>query len=144
MTEVNGKLFKITVKSPFLFSIGDTTNFSPYLREGIVEQVKVPVKFPFKSFGDSLTHPIAPEKNEMDLCDWEKIGRPELLHVVYNALLVFASKHNDQLPELNNDAHAKELVDITKQINDSDRGEGCVKADIDEDVVKRCALFARA
>jgi ubiquitin-activating enzyme E1 len=36
-----------------------------------------------------LTHPFAPERKELDLCDWEKIGRPELLHVVINALFAF-------------------------------------------------------
>ena len=30
MTEVNGKLFKITVKSPHTFTIGDTSEFSDY------------------------------------------------------------------------------------------------------------------
>ena len=37
MTEVNDKQFKIKVKSPYTFSIGDTSKFSPYKREGIVE-----------------------------------------------------------------------------------------------------------
>lgn len=37
MTEVNGKNFKITVKSPYTFTIdADTTKFGKYTREGIV------------------------------------------------------------------------------------------------------------
>jgi ubiquitin-activating enzyme E1 len=42
MSEVNAKNFKITVKSPYTFSIGDTSGFSQYQREGIAVQVKVP------------------------------------------------------------------------------------------------------
>ena len=46
-----------------------------------------------------MTHPFAPGKNELDLMDWEKIGRPEQLHIVYNALLQFVAKNN-RLPGL--------------------------------------------
>ena len=45
MTEVNGKHFVIKVLNPLSFSIGDTRGFSDYARQGIVEQVKVPVEF---------------------------------------------------------------------------------------------------
>ena len=48
MTEVNSKTFKITVKSPFSFSIGDTSAFSAYKCNGIAQQVKVPVLMEFK------------------------------------------------------------------------------------------------
>ena len=43
---------------PFAFSIEDTTGYSPYLREGIVEQVKVPETLNFKSWTDSLLTPV--------------------------------------------------------------------------------------
>jgi ubiquitin-activating enzyme E1 len=43
----------------------------------------------FKKFADSLDFPIAPERTELDLTDWAKIGRPELLHVTLNALFNF-------------------------------------------------------
>jgi ubiquitin-activating enzyme E1 len=49
MTEVNGKTFKITVKSPHTFSIGDTSAFGDYEANGLAEQVKVPVHFKFNS-----------------------------------------------------------------------------------------------
>lgn len=35
MNEVNGKLFKITVKSPHTFTIGDTSAFAEYESNGI-------------------------------------------------------------------------------------------------------------
>lgn len=48
MVELNGcEPRKIKVLGPYTFSIGDTTSFTPYIRGGIVSQVKVPkvVKF---------------------------------------------------------------------------------------------------
>lgn len=45
MKEVNEQVFQIKVKSPYMFSIGDTTKFTPYEREGIAIQVKVPKEF---------------------------------------------------------------------------------------------------
>jgi hypothetical protein len=44
MTQINGKQFKIEIKSPHSFIIGDTRNFSPYIGGGIATQVKVPIK----------------------------------------------------------------------------------------------------
>jgi ubiquitin-activating enzyme E1 len=79
----------------------------------------------------------------MDLCDWEKIGRPELLHLVFNALLEFQSTEKS-LPQLNNESNATRVLELVKAINALERGEGAVKADIDDDIVKSCALYARA
>lgn len=144
MSQVNEQTYQIETKSPHTFTINvDTRNFDAYQREGIVEQVKVPRKLTFKTFAASLTHPYAPDRNDMDLCDWEKIGRPELLHQIFNGLLEYATQ-NGRVPELNNEVQANKLVEIVKQINDSERGEGALKADIDESVIKNCVLFAGA
>lgn len=42
MTEINGQSFKIEVKSPGSFTIGDTRGFSPYVGGGIANEIKVP------------------------------------------------------------------------------------------------------
>lgn len=143
MHEINDKVFPIQVTSPFSFKIGDTSQFSDYHRQGICEQVKVPKQLAFKTFTKSLTHPWAPERTDLDLCDWEQFGRPELLHVAYNALLEFHSK-NGQLPPLNAEDAVEAVLALAKNFNESDRGEGAVKADIDENIVRYVARFARA
>lgn len=89
MTEVNGKQFKITVKSPHSFTIGDTTSFGEYESNGIAEQVKTTSVLSFNSLEKSLDNPFAPGRKELDLCSWDKIGRSEELHVVLNAILNF-------------------------------------------------------
>lgn len=48
MTELNdSEPRKITVKGPYTFSIGDTSNLSDYVRGGLFTQVKMPkiIKF---------------------------------------------------------------------------------------------------
>ena len=49
MEELNGKQFKITVKSPDSFTIGDTSKFGDYISGGIATEVKVPTFINFHS-----------------------------------------------------------------------------------------------
>ena len=49
MTQLNGKQYKIIVKSPDSFTIGDTSKFSDYIGGGIAAQVKLPIFIKFKS-----------------------------------------------------------------------------------------------
>ena len=169
MTEVNGKTFKITFKSPHSFSIGDTSGFSAYESNGIAEQVKVPVLMEFKGLDESLANPFIagkkynefkeahkddpkannpylPGKKELDLCSWDKIGRPEELHVILNALLKYQSLHK-RLPRNLNKEDAAELVSIVNAHLTAAKAkmdiEGEFKVDkVDETVVTNIALYA--
>jgi len=50
MTELNdGNPRKITVIDRFSFSIGDTSRYGAYTRQGLVHQAKVPVELSFVS-----------------------------------------------------------------------------------------------
>ena len=82
------------MKSPTSFTIGDTSSFSPYTGEGFVEQVKVPVNISFKSLSESLIAPVAPGKDQLDECDFDKLGRPVQLHFLFRGLLQFIQKNN--------------------------------------------------
>lgn len=57
MTELNGKEFKVTVKGPYSFAIGDTSKLSPYIKGGFVEQIKVPVEHEFKPLSEFFGAP---------------------------------------------------------------------------------------
>ncbi|OMJ66711.1 hypothetical protein SteCoe_36353 [Stentor coeruleus] len=141
MTEINNttpKLVKFI--SPYSFSIGDTSNYKAYTRQGIVEQVKVPVKFRFRSLDDALQNPAANEP--LIISDFGKIGRPEQLHFAQWAVREFKKSYRF-LPELMNQEHANEVVNIAKRLNDLGKGVFSVE-DIDEDVVRKVALYARA
>jgi ubiquitin-activating enzyme E1 len=54
----------------------------------------------FKSFNDSLSCPFAPGRSDMDNCDFEKWGRPELLHIALNGLYEFVAQKGS-LPKIN-------------------------------------------
>lgn len=97
MTEINGKEFKIEIKSPHSFLIGDTRGFSPHTGGGIANEIRQP--FEMKSFDieKSLRYPYPPEAKEMPIASWDKFGVPEQLHIVLNGLQAFWAK-NKRVP----------------------------------------------
>ncbi len=70
MEEINGKQFKITVRSPDSFTIGDTSKFSTYISGGLAAEVKVPTFQKFYSLEKSLSYPYPPDSKEMPICTW--------------------------------------------------------------------------
>jgi ubiquitin-activating enzyme E1 len=143
MSEINGQEpVPIKFVSPFSFSIGDTSNYSAYTREGIVEQVKVPTKFKFRSLEASLANPAAVDP--LPVPDLGKFGRPEQLHFANVAIRQFEHKHK-ALPELLNEEHANEVVALAKELNTANKeANGFFVDAIDEDVIKKVSLYARA
>jgi ubiquitin-activating enzyme E1 len=114
MSEINGKAFKIEIKSPHSFVIGDTTSFGHYTGGGIASEIKIP--FELKSFDleKSLRYPYPPESKEMPIANWDKFGVPEQLHITLNALYSFYAKHN-RVPRILNADDASELQAIVKE-----------------------------
>lgn len=107
MTELNNQRFQIKVLSPFSFTIGDTTNFGAYTRQGIAEQVKVPRIVKFNSLADSLNEPLGEgviELQDPDM-DWERMNRPFELHLVLKSVLDFYTAKR-RLPGLLNQEDA--------------------------------------
>ena len=114
MEEINGKSFKITVKSPHSFTIGDTSGFSAYLSGGMAVEEKVPSLMKFHSLEKGLTYPYPPDSKEMPICSWEKFGVPEQLHVLLNGIYAFWSKYK-RLPEILNEKEAEEVLSMAKE-----------------------------
>ncbi|KAH6915432.1 ubiquitin activating enzyme [Coprinopsis sp. MPI-PUGE-AT-0042] len=111
MTELNGcEPRKVTVKGPYTFTIGDTSNLSDYKTGGIFNQVKMPKLLEFKSLRESLQDP------EFFMTDFGKFDRPPTLHAAFQALSEFRSQHG-RLPRPRNDEDASTLFEITKKIN---------------------------
>ncbi len=109
---------------------------------------------------------------EFAISDFAKIGRPEQSHLAFRALLAFQDKHNGQLPEVANEAHATEVLQLAKEINEQAKAKVSILTaivllfffakgkqqqnanqsfeerifevdQVDEDVIKKVALFAR-
>lgn len=114
MTQINSKSFKIEVKSPESFTIGDTRQFSPYSEGGVALEVKVPVYLRSYPLDKSLSYPYAPGTKELPIASWEKFGVPEQLHVILDAVLSFHAKYN-RLPTALSADDTQELKVIVKQ-----------------------------
>lgn len=61
MTGINGKQFKVEVKTPGTFSIGDTRSFGVYENGGIATEIKVPIEMKFHDLEKSLRYPYPPD-----------------------------------------------------------------------------------
>lgn len=126
MTELNGcEPRKVTVKGPYTFSIGDTSNFSEYKSGGIFTQVKMPKILEFKSLRESLKNP------EFFVTDFAKFDRPATLHAGFQALSEFKAKEQ-RLPRPRNSEDAAKFVELAKKI----------EADADEKVLAELAFQA--
>ncbi|KAK3930977.1 Ubiquitin-like modifier-activating enzyme 1 [Frankliniella fusca] len=114
MTELNGcEPIKIKVLGPYTFSIGDTKNFTEYIRGGIVTQVKMPKVVNFKPLKTALQEP------EFVMTDFGKFDYPAQLHVAYTTLHKFEAEHG-RLPNAWNTSDADEFVKLAKQEGGSD------------------------
>ncbi|KAI0089325.1 ubiquitin activating enzyme [Irpex rosettiformis] len=126
MTELNGcEPRKVSVKGPYTFSIGDTSDLSEYKSGGIFTQVKMPKILNFKSLRESLTSP------EFFITDFAKFDRPPTLHAGFQALDQFYNAEH-RLPRPRNAEDAGKLVAIAKKI----------KADVDEKILSELSYQA--
>ncbi|KAI0324963.1 ubiquitin activating enzyme [Cubamyces sp. BRFM 1775] len=110
MTELNGcEPRKVTVKGPYTFAIGDTSNFGEYKSGGIFTQVKMPKILQFKSLRESLKEP------EFFITDFAKFDRPAALHAGFQALTQFEEQYQ-RLPRPRNAEDAATFVKLARQI----------------------------
>ncbi|THH32904.1 hypothetical protein EUX98_g1245 [Antrodiella citrinella] len=126
MTELNAcEPRKVSVKGPYTFSIGDTSNLSDYVRGGIFTQVKMPKIIEFKSLRESLKAP------ELFITDFAKFDRPATLHAGFQALAEFKASQQ-RLPRPRNAEDAAAIVSLAKKID----------ADIDEKTLNELSYQA--
>jgi len=129
--------------NPFTVNIGRLEGLSEYKDGGYMQQVKVPVVQKYKSFSETILNP-----GELAFTDGAKFGRGEQLHLALQAVYTFQA-HHGHLPQVNNDAHAAEVVGFARSINDSAKmlnstaGTRSLIAvdELDEDVVTKVALY---
>ncbi|XP_049539209.1 ubiquitin-like modifier-activating enzyme 1 [Anopheles darlingi] len=109
MTELNGCApMKIKVLGPYTFSIGDTTKLSPYVRGGIVTQVKMSKQMTFKSLAEAENAP------EFIMADFSKWDHPANTQIAFTVLGRYQEK-NGRLPRPWNKADAAEFVELCKE-----------------------------
>ncbi|XP_077464525.1 ubiquitin-like modifier-activating enzyme 1 [Stigmatopora argus] len=135
MSELNGcQAVEIKVLGPYTFSIGDTAEFTDYVRGGIVSQVKMPKKFTFKSISSSMAEP------EFVMTDFGKFERPGQLHIGFQAIHAFQKKHS-RLPTPWNKADGEEMLSLAKELNSAQSGSAKVEQ-LDEALIKQLCYVA--
>ena len=121
MKEINNQPpMMIKVQSPFAFSICDTSGFGEYIRNGVVDQIKIPIAHSFKSWEESQT--LSPNAN-LHVVDPQKFGRAEALHISFRAIFEFQAR-NGALPRLNNEEDAAAVETIAQEINAASKEAG--------------------
>lgn len=130
-----GTPFKIEVLGPYAFKIKIDESYGTYIKGGLYQQVKMPVKLSFKSLKDQLAEP------EYLFSDFAKFDRPPQLHLGFQALHAFQTRHQGNLPAPCNEEDANEVIRYTEELasqNSSILGE----ADLDKDLIRELAFQA--
>ncbi|DBA02358.1 TPA: hypothetical protein N0F65_007177, partial [Lagenidium giganteum] len=136
--EVNGLDFlngceprKITVTGPYTFTLdiedeADKARFANavYKDGGYVTQVKQPITLKFQQLREALQTP-----GEFLISDFAKLGRPELLHIAFQALDAFQAKHDGKYPQPGNLQHAAEVYTLAKEINEQGKAKKAFSVD---------------
>ena len=134
MEKLNGsEPWKITVKGPYTFSIGDVSDLGQYKRGGLYTQVKMPKIVNFQPLSEQLKKP------ELLMSDFAKFDRPQQLHIGFQALHKFAEHHNGDLPRPHSDVDATELFKIATAL----AGEVDEKVELDEKLMRELSYQAR-
>ncbi|KAJ1967860.1 E1 ubiquitin-activating protein [Dispira parvispora] len=135
MTELNQcEPRPVKVTGPYTFTIGDTSNFSDYIRGGNFQQVKQPKLFQFKPLEESLREP------EFLISDFAKFDRPSQLHLAFQALSLFRQAHEGALPRPHHEGDTQEFIELVKELNDNTKGE---PVELSDDLLRKFAYGAR-
>ncbi|CAI0424166.1 unnamed protein product [Linum tenue] len=138
MAELNdGKPRKVKNARPYSFNIEeDTTNYSTYIKGGIVTQVKQPKVLKFKTLRDAIKNP-----GDFLLSDFSKFDRPPLLHLAFLTLDKFVAELG-RYPVAGSEDDAQRFLSLFNNINDN-AGDGKLEA-INQKILHHFAFGARA
>lgn len=106
----DGTPHKIEVLGPYAFKIKIDESYGTYEKGGLYQQVKMPVKLSFQSLKEQLADP------EYVFSDFAKFDRPPQLHVGFQALHAFQTRHQGKLPAPYNEEDANELIRYAEEI----------------------------
>jgi len=140
MTELNGNgkevapIYKVTVKTPSQFTIGDTSKFSTYTSGGMFKKFKTKNSINFLPLSESIQQP------EFLFADFAKFTVPSQLHLGNLALNQFRQSHN-RLPHAWDDSDAQEIVKIAADLN-AKAGDRLKVEQVDEKLLKQLSYVA--
>lgn len=107
----DGAPHKIEVLGPYAFKIQIDPSYGTYVKGGLYTQVKMPSKINFKSLKDQLAEP------EYAFSDFAKFDRPPQLHLGFQALHAFQTKHQGKLPRPCHVEDSNEFLRYVEELN---------------------------
>ena len=149
MVELNdpNKDFMIKLEDYQTFKIGDTSNFSDYIKGGVAYQIKKPVLKQYFDFG-LRSAIISDPMHKFNPSDYTKKGRPELLYLILTGIHDYYITHEYKLPELNNQEQADEICGKIKEMYNSTKEQKIPwyseMQDFDEKLVKNVIKWSAA
>lgn len=142
MTEINEtKPLKIVSTGKHDFTVElDSTGFSDYIRQGVVEDQKVPKPVEFKTWKECFLNPAAASQFGMlETPDLSKFGRSEQLHAALVGIYEYV-KANNAYPGNNADnvAKVKELSAAALKA----AGEDGMQVEVEDPVFENAVKYA--
>lgn len=148
MTELNDlEPVQIFDCKSFSFRIKcDTRGFKNYTFNGIVENVKVPVKQSFKSLSEVFADPAKADIQgflQNPSMKFMGMNRSEQLHLAFRAVQKFREAHEMQFPQ-DCAEHIDECIKIANTLNEEGKAAGQLHVEaVDADLVKHTAAYSR-
>uniref|UniRef100_A0A8C8E5U0 E1 ubiquitin-activating enzyme n=1 Tax=Otus sunia TaxID=257818 RepID=A0A8C8E5U0_9STRI len=126
MAELNGQEpVPVRVLDASRLEIGDTSSFSPYLRGGLVSQVRLPQVHSYEPLRRALAEP------KIRVAIPEELPRSRSLHAAFQALHAFCGEQG-RLPRPRAPADAERVLELARSL-------GVQQGPLDEDVVRAFA-----
>ncbi|QFZ29405.1 putative ubiquitin-activating enzyme E1 [Clavispora lusitaniae] len=125
---------RVEVLGPYAFKISIDDSFGTYVKGGLYQQVKMPTTLRFESLRKQLAAP------EFLHSDFAKFDRPPQLHVGFQALHAFKTRHG-HLPRPYNEEDANETFRYAQEV--AAQSPGVVEGDLDEKLIKELAYQAQ-
>jgi hypothetical protein len=117
---INGTIHKIKVISSRSFEIGDTREYSEYLKNGLAKNVKIPVKLNFRSFENTiLSKEDIPFDHNLVATDYTRLSHNNLLHFCFIALSKFRD-NKKALPSQWSSDDANIFIDLYNTVDVSE------------------------
>ena len=119
----------------------DTRQFGAYVRQGVVEDKKVPKQVEYKSLAETIKNPAScTQYGMLEMPDLKLWGRSEQLHLAIYAVHAFRDE-NGRYPE-NNDADLTKVVATAKDLAKSlKENQQHTVEEVEEEVVKNTAAY---
>ncbi|KAM6300936.1 LOW QUALITY PROTEIN: ubiquitin-like modifier-activating enzyme 7 [Aegotheles albertisi] len=126
MTELNSQApIPVRVLDAFKLEIGNTSSFSPYLRGGLVSQVRLPHTCSYEPLRWALVEP------KIQVANPKELPRSRSLHAAFQALHSFR-RERGHLPRPRAPVDAEQVLELARRL-------GMPEGPLDEDIVRAFA-----